>query len=298
MVNWHDPTVILKDRLALIKLEHVLGGIYIWEYATSLNYEWSVVCGKRPYRWTFCVYACCRLSALAAWALLFVGLDPPGGLDCQTWDAAFYACAYLSLASASFIIVLRIFAIWDRSAAVTALAATVWLASVALNVRSISLGYSRFAPINDACLNTHTSRALANAIGILVSDVVLLSLMLAGLTRTKNARMYGLWRLLFHQGVAWLALAAIAEIPTVILVSLNLNDVWNLIFQPVELLILVTGATRMYRGLTNYRTVTEFSTGLSYPNIGTGKGSRPPDSNERLRRLEEMGGSGTTVIRM
>ncbi|KAI0056980.1 hypothetical protein BV25DRAFT_1470006 [Artomyces pyxidatus] len=295
MVNWHDPALVLKDYLAVIKLDHVLGGIYIWEYATSLDYEWSVLTAKRPYRWTFAVYALCRLAALAAWATLFAGLDAPARIHCQAWDAAFYVCAYTSLAAASFIILLRIVAVWDRSAPATALAAAAWLASIALNVRGIALGRSHLDPSTGACLNTDTQRALANAAGILVSDLVLLALMLAGLARSRDARMFGISKLLFHQGIAWLALAAVAEIPTVVFVALNLNDAWNLMFQPVELLILVVGATRMYRALTDYGAVTEFSTGRSHPH---GAHARTLESHVRFRRPDDSAASGTAVIRM
>ncbi|KAI0245777.1 hypothetical protein BJV78DRAFT_1260449 [Lactifluus subvellereus] len=29
MVNWNDPSVLLKDYLAMIKLDHAIAGIYI-----------------------------------------------------------------------------------------------------------------------------------------------------------------------------------------------------------------------------------------------------------------------------
>ncbi|KAI0061738.1 hypothetical protein BV25DRAFT_744076 [Artomyces pyxidatus] len=223
MVNWHFPALIAKDYLVVVKLDHVLGGVYIWEYVTSLDYEWSVLTGKRPYRWTVCVYTLCRLSALVAWAVLFAGLDSTGSINCRAWDTTFYTFAYISLASASFILLLRIYAIWERNVPVTGFCAAAWLASIALNIRSIAIGRSHHDPTSGACLNTNTHRLLTNAIGILVSDLVLLVFMLAGIRRCREARVFDLWKLLFHQGIAWLVLAAVGEIPTVIFVSFNLN---------------------------------------------------------------------------
>ncbi|KAI0056988.1 hypothetical protein BV25DRAFT_1920530 [Artomyces pyxidatus] len=283
MVNWQDPALLLKDyrtclfygsrylrvlhpgivAVAVIKLDHVLGGIYMWEIVTSLDYEWSIVAGKRPYGWTLWVYLLCRWSALIAWAILFGGLDSSAPINCEAWNSSFYSFAFISLGSASFLIVLRIYAIWDKSLPIMVIAVAVWLASVALNIRGIAVGRSVYNPTTASCLNLDTNSSFANAVGILASDVILLLLMLAGLIRARTARKFGLWKLLFHQGVAWLSIAAIAEVPTVVFVALNLNDAWNLMFQPVELLILVVGATRMYRSLTDYGAVDEFSSSLS-----------------------------------
>ncbi|KAI0245760.1 hypothetical protein BJV78DRAFT_1260275, partial [Lactifluus subvellereus] len=55
MVNWNDPSVLLKDYLAMIKLDHAIAGIYIWETVFTAGFELDVLRGKRPYRWTIWV---------------------------------------------------------------------------------------------------------------------------------------------------------------------------------------------------------------------------------------------------
>ncbi|KAI9510092.1 hypothetical protein F5148DRAFT_1182386, partial [Russula earlei] len=55
MVNFHDPSVVLKDYIALIKLNHALAGIYIWETVFTAGFELDVLRRKRPYRWTIWV---------------------------------------------------------------------------------------------------------------------------------------------------------------------------------------------------------------------------------------------------
>jgi len=55
MVNWQDPSLLFNDYIALIKLNHALAGIFIWEIVTTLSFEWDVLRGKRPYRWTIWV---------------------------------------------------------------------------------------------------------------------------------------------------------------------------------------------------------------------------------------------------
>jgi len=62
--------------VALTKLFHTMGGLYMyadpvahswlsdntlhysilhpsWEFVTTLDYEWNVIQGRRPYRWTY-----------------------------------------------------------------------------------------------------------------------------------------------------------------------------------------------------------------------------------------------------
>ncbi|KAI0248146.1 hypothetical protein BJV78DRAFT_1239333 [Lactifluus subvellereus] len=55
MVNWNDPSVLFNDYLALIKLDHVIAGIYIWETVFTVGFELDVLRGKRPYKWTIWV---------------------------------------------------------------------------------------------------------------------------------------------------------------------------------------------------------------------------------------------------
>jgi hypothetical protein len=75
--NVHSPS---RVTVVLIKLYHVVGGLYMcvypvafqtgslitccahrptlhpsWEFITTLDYEWSVIQGRRRYRWTIWV---------------------------------------------------------------------------------------------------------------------------------------------------------------------------------------------------------------------------------------------------
>ncbi|KAH9998613.1 hypothetical protein BJV77DRAFT_702124 [Russula vinacea] len=48
-----------------VKLMHACAGIYIWEFVTTLDFEWEIYTGKRPWRWSFIVYVAARVLALA-----------------------------------------------------------------------------------------------------------------------------------------------------------------------------------------------------------------------------------------
>jgi hypothetical protein len=90
-------------------------------------------------------------------------------------------------------------------------------------------------------------------------DLVLLSLMLIGLRRYGDVGMYGLWRFLHRQGLLWLLLVTVAEIPTTVFIYLNLNDYLNLMFQTPELIMMAVGATRIYRSLADYSSMADYN---------------------------------------
>jgi len=57
MANFPDPQVDIvtsaqQVHLTIVKLWHAVGGLYIWEYFTTLDYEWRVIQRRLPYRWT------------------------------------------------------------------------------------------------------------------------------------------------------------------------------------------------------------------------------------------------------
>ncbi|KAK0184463.1 hypothetical protein F5146DRAFT_1006464 [Armillaria mellea] len=72
----------------------------------------------------------------------------------------------------------------------------------------------------------NTSENAVNSVTTLIADIVLLVSMLWRVMKMKNEG--NLWRLLYHQGVVWTALATIAEVPTVTFLELNLKDPMNL----------------------------------------------------------------------
>jgi len=78
--------------------------------------------------------------------------------------------------------------------------------------------------------------------------------MLTGLYRRREARTYGLWRLLWNQCIVWIMFATLADVPAVVLIILDLNGPMDAIFLPVESLIMALVVTRIYRSLSSYST--------------------------------------------
>ncbi|KZV74190.1 hypothetical protein PENSPDRAFT_749496 [Peniophora sp. CONT] len=253
MVNYEDPAVLAADYLAVIKLHHAFCGLYIWEWAKNLGYEWEVYTGKRPFRWTFPLYLACRYSILGAVINLIIGFNATHPIHCLVWVKFEFLLPYLGVVTASLLIALRAAAIWDFHPAMLTLAGASLLAQLALLIHSVTIATASWATKMQGCVlkdSVHASLPLLSA--TFAVDAVLLSLMLVGLMRRREARKFGMWRFLVKQGLVWLAVATVAELPTVVLLALNLNDALNLLFQTPEMIILAIAATNMYRSLSDF----------------------------------------------
>jgi len=77
--------------------------------------------------------------------------------------------------------------------------------------------------------------------------------MLVGLLRYREARSFQLWQMLAQQGWIWFALAVAAEVPTLILVLLDINSSLNLLLQIPRVVIASIGTTAMFRELSRYK---------------------------------------------
>ncbi|VDB92360.1 unnamed protein product [Peniophora sp. CBMAI 1063] len=252
MRDWNSPAEIERDEVYLTTILYVCGGCAIWEYITQLPFEWDVVRRVRRYRWTIWVYSSCRISMVLGFILLIGAANGWSSQRCTASYVAAQALSYASLGLASLLIVLRIVAVWERHMAIVIVSYAIWLIGVVLNVRDLSLLRASFSAIPRTCEPYNTSRFLPNSIGIIGSDVSLLALVLVGILRKREAPKFGVVRLLYHQGVVWLAAAVIVETPVLIFCILNLNAPLTLLFQPVELVTLGICAGRMYRGLMSY----------------------------------------------
>ncbi|KAI0040858.1 hypothetical protein FA95DRAFT_1576701 [Auriscalpium vulgare] len=253
MTNWKDPVVAAKTDQAYVKLLHVLLGITIWEIVTTCDYELDVLRRRRKYRWTIWIYLCCRVSYLGCFAVLVIEKDISGLRQCRAWDLAGYIIAYFALGSSSLLMLLRIpdfvsIAIWNRSTFVSAASFFIWLSSIGLNIWDLTTIRSQYVPLAGECIPINSAKAAPSVIGALVADTILFLVMLGGILRHRGGGMgvTGLWSLLWNQGLVWLSLAIVSEVPMLVFILLDLNDAWDVMFE------VVTGSTRMHRILTDY----------------------------------------------
>ncbi|KAI9430857.1 hypothetical protein H4582DRAFT_1352571 [Lactarius indigo] len=269
MVNFHDPAVIKADFAVFVNFMHCLDGIFLWDFFTTMDFEWEYITGKRNFRWTLVLYSVSRLGALGTTIGNIVGFNVTHQIDCQQWILWTLITAYTSFACASALISLRVVAIWRRNYLVMALTIGMWLTNVGFLLYGIVKVRSTWSPSARACLLENTFQSRDNITVTVATDFVQLIIMLAGLLRSHQTK-YGMFRHLYVQGLIWLVAATIGELPSAIFINLNLNDPWNLMFQNLALFTMEICATRMYRSLANY-------------NMEVDKYSQGPETHGELR---------------
>ncbi|KAI0314921.1 hypothetical protein OF83DRAFT_1174317 [Amylostereum chailletii] len=237
MVNWTDPNVIASQFTVFILLQHSLAGVYFWEFAANLGYDWQLISGQRKLSWTSWVYIACRCFGVACVSTIIAGFDIGHEFNCQAWLVCVYLFSYATLWLSSALIGIRVVAIWNRSLPIIIFVAAMMLGFAGTFLHGLIIARSTWDPISNGCGIAKTEGNLANTTGGLIVDVGLLLVMLVGLLRRREARKFGLWQILWTQGLIWLVLATMAEVPSVF-IALNLNPPMNIMFLTPQTVIL------------------------------------------------------------
>ncbi|KAH9054898.1 hypothetical protein EDB87DRAFT_1567925, partial [Lactarius vividus] len=193
-----------------VKLVHVFGGIYIWEWVSTVQFEWEVFTGRRRFRWSFVAYELCRTLCLASIITIIAGFNLTHHFNCEAWFRALLVFSYFGIAFSSLLILLRGVAIWGRSLTVLVFTASVWLCNIGTATYSVRQGSVVWVPAINACLITQTARFRWGITVNFITDVILLTVMFAGVLNKRNTT--GLWKVLYIQGLSWIFVAALSEI--------------------------------------------------------------------------------------
>ncbi|KAF8499724.1 hypothetical protein F5888DRAFT_105756 [Russula emetica] len=254
VLHLRDSPPPLADSLALMKFWLIVAGIYLWEFVTSFYYEWNVIRGRQRYRWTIWVYSLARLATLMIVVVNLVSFSATSPINCQAMMTSGWTFALLALGAGSLLIVLRIFAIWNRNKVIVVIAIGVWGVNLVFLLAGVVQIRAVWSPVIKACEFKNVETSKLSMCSLLVTDMFLLLIMLAGLLRLRRGGggTFDLGRLLWKQGVIWLAIATAAEVPQAVFLILNLNDALNLMFMMPSLVTMTIAATRIYRSLSHF----------------------------------------------
>jgi len=254
MVDFHDPIVIAQELWVIEKVFHVLAGLYMWEFLTTLDYEWSVIRGRRLCPWTIWIYSFARVATLMSVILDLVGLDTARPIDCQVRITFNFVFGYLAVAASLLLIVLRTIAIWNKNKIVIVLSTSIWGTFVAFLIEGVSRIRSEWQPANETCTPPNMESNKLTIIAMFTTDTVLALIMLIGLLRLRGhgGGMFNLGRLLWKQGVIWLLIATAAGLTTMVFVCLDLNQPLDMMFLMPALITISITASRMYTSLADF----------------------------------------------
>jgi hypothetical protein len=51
MTDWNSPEELARDAIVFNNLLHAMAGLWIWEFVTSLDFDWQFITGKRKFKW-------------------------------------------------------------------------------------------------------------------------------------------------------------------------------------------------------------------------------------------------------
>jgi len=240
-----------RGLVVTVKTIHVFGGLYIWEWLTSLGYEWDVVTGRRKVAyWSFAVYTTTRTLALAIVILMFIGFNNTHYMNCEAWFRITLVFSYAAVACCALLIGLRAVALWGRTERILYWVGTIWLVDIGICVWNITRAHTTWVPAYKACGITSTQDFRNGLVINFVANFLLLGTMFTGVWRKRNSTQ--LWYVLFVQGIAWVLAAMLSEIPTLVLSWVNISDGWNLLFSTPHVMLFVIVCTRMHRDLSQY----------------------------------------------
>jgi len=179
--------------------------------------------------------------------------------NCQVLNTINFILAYMTFALSSLLIILRIIAVWNKNKVIVGLAASVWGINGSFMVQGLAQIRSTWVADGSFCSIPNLRSNLANVISMFVTDFFLLVIMLVGLFRLR-CRVGGKFALapfLWKQGLIWLLLTTVAELPPLVFICLDLNGAFDMMFLTPSLMIMSIAATRMYRSLADFASATE-----------------------------------------
>ncbi|KAH9177253.1 hypothetical protein EDB89DRAFT_1902491 [Lactarius sanguifluus] len=256
-----------------------------WEFFSALSFEWSFLRGRRKWSWTVGVRLSfgspAALMTDRQSAVYRMSRDHVGGggvandglqlyerdqlqdrrcshmahlcagqplhpLGVPAWlTKAFQIFANTSTTLAMALYALRSVAVWKRNDWLVLFVVGCLITNVVLWMRLTVRPASHWNEETRACIVTNTYRGLSNNASMLATDVVFFIVILSGVYQRNSGRHIIIT--MYHEGLFWLAIATLIQLLPVIFISLDLNDVMNLMFQTPAIICAGIGATRMYR---------------------------------------------------
>ncbi|CAA7270204.1 unnamed protein product [Cyclocybe aegerita] len=251
MVDWTSPAEIAKDAAAFDRLMHALLGLYMWEYAISIDFDWQYLSGKKTFRWPLLFYFLNRYCLLFALIGIAIALNVTEEINCQglyTFNQCFGNAA-IGLASIN--LSLRTMAVWSRKWYIVAPLVLVIMGHWSLLLHGILLK-AAWVP-EQGCIITQTNSKMlaATFIYTMVFDFTVLSLTAFKLLYPKTGRSK-LVELIFNDGLIYFAIAFLANLIATIFMLLDLNPVMSIIANVPAAIASTIVACRIVRRLSSF----------------------------------------------
>jgi len=240
---------MLLSTRAYVLICHLTFGLYLFEFITTLPFDWAFWTGKQKWRWSYVPYFGARYGALLAWILLLRITNVLAPIDCQPWLFAFLASSHVSMGFSSVLLLLRVVAVSGRHKVATPVLAVLCLGNWAGLIHGVTMGRGETMLQSDQylCVFLNANMHLINVAVSFGFDLTCLLVMFLFLVRGHSGG--SLWRTLVTQGINYFLTVTTGYLLATVFLKINLNDGINSTVQILLLGAMTMGATRMYRSL-------------------------------------------------
>jgi len=216
----------------------------------NLDYEYTIITRNRKINWSLWLYLTCRWSTLLGVIVQLMKLDASDAMNCETWTIIIFVFFHFVFQSATCLIILRVYALWERKRTIVVATFAIFLAHNMACVYVVAITHAHWN--GNICRVDHIVDERIVFVTSYITDLVLLILMLFGVLRWKQARLTGgIWPIMYTQGLVYVVVAILAYTPAVTFLVLNLNEPMNVMFMFPSSIIMPICALRMHRGLVD-----------------------------------------------
>ncbi|KAJ3754921.1 hypothetical protein EV360DRAFT_96374 [Lentinula raphanica] len=233
MPDWNSTTEINKDGVIFSRFMHALLGLYIWEWFTSLDFDWEYIRGKKQFRWPLIFYFLNRYCLLFALVGIAIALNVTTEINCQALYT-FNQCvgnAAIGLASINFS--LRTMAVWSQRWYIVVPLILLILGQWSLLLHGILLKATYVPEQGCVIVETDSRLLLAGFTYTMCFDFVVLSLTAWKLViNAPSSKVMGrskLVVLIFGDGLIYFIIAFLSNLLATIFMLLDLNPVMSII---------------------------------------------------------------------
>ncbi|KAJ3556812.1 hypothetical protein NM688_g1816 [Phlebia brevispora] len=253
MVNWQSPAEIVKDSQSFDRLMHCLLGLYLWEFVTSLDFDWDFITGKKKFRWPMIFYFANRYFLLFALIGIAIALNVTVPVNCQALYTYNQVFGNAAIGLASINLSLRTIAVWSQSRILIVVLVLIIMGHWSLLLHGLLIKAAWIPGTGCAITNTDNTLLAATFVYSMCFDFFILVLTAVKLVLpSRGSEQSRLVKLIFGDGLIFFILAFVVNLLATIFMLLNLNPVMSIIANVPAAITSTVASCRVVRRLTNY----------------------------------------------
>ncbi|KAK1225105.1 hypothetical protein PQX77_011974 [Marasmius sp. AFHP31] len=258
MPDWMSLEEIQKDSAIFIKLIHCLTGLYAWEIFLSLDFDFSFITRRKPFRWPMIFYFANRYLLLAALAGILVSFDSTSKLNCQPLYIFNQLAGNASTGLASINLCLRTIAVYGNAKPIIGVLVLLIIGHWSLILMGVQLTVV-WDDTQRACviIGTNNTVLAATFIYSMTFDLIVFIMNAYKLyVRRGSQNVVGqsrIGKMIFSDGLIYFFVAFLMNLIATVFMLLKLNPIMTIIFNIPAVIASTICATRAVRRLNNFK---------------------------------------------